>query len=117
MVPPNQDKPKRIPPNAGKGRKKGSLNKTTRAVREMAAAMIGRSSYRKSLEKRLDSGKAPHMEVLYHHYAHGKPKETVRHEDAPATLQVISLRNRADIQMIKGAFDADATIDDQDDDE
>jgi hypothetical protein len=33
-------------------------------------------SYRRSLMQRLEAGKAPHMEVLLHRYAFGKPKHT-----------------------------------------
>jgi len=62
---------------AGKGRPPGSLNKTTREIRDAARAILDRPEYRASLEKRLDAGRAPHMETLLHHYAFGKPKELV----------------------------------------
>jgi hypothetical protein len=61
----------------GKGRPPGSLNKTTREIRDAAKAILDRPEYRASLKKRLDAGKAPHMETLLHHYAYGKPKETI----------------------------------------
>jgi hypothetical protein len=111
------NKPKRMPPNAGKGRGKGNLNKTTMAAKEFAEVMLNRPAYEKSLQQRLDEGKAPHMEILLHHYRSGKPKDTVRVEDAPATLQVIALRSRADIQLLNGAIDVDAEVGDGDDDE
>ena len=73
---------KKTPPNAGKGRGKGNKNKATLAAKEFAEAMLNRPAYEKSLQKRLDAGKAPHMEVLLHHYRSGKPKDTVKHEGA-----------------------------------
>lgn len=76
---PESKKPKRKPPNAGKGRGKGNLNKTTLAAKEFAEAMLNRTAYEKSLRRRLDAGKAPHMEILLHHYRSGKPKETIEH--------------------------------------
>jgi hypothetical protein len=71
-------KRKRLPPNAGKGRPKGSLNKNTKAIKDASALLLGDKAYQASLKQRLVEGKAPHMEVLLHHYAHGKPKDTVQ---------------------------------------
>jgi len=105
----------KLPPNAGKGRKKGSKNKATMAAKEFAQAMLNRPEYEASLQDRLDAGKAPHMEVLLHHYIHGKPRETVRVEEKPAPLQVIALRTRQDVQALIGARDADAGPDADDD--
>ncbi len=106
---------KHIPPNAGKGRGKGNVNKTTQAARELSSDLLARPAYRRSLQKRLDAGKAPHMEVLLHHYAYGKPKETVKVEEQPAELKVMILRSRADIQAINGPVDHDADVDSDDD--
>jgi hypothetical protein len=58
-----------------RGRPPGALNKATREIRDAARLMLDRPEYRESLQKRLDAGKAPHMELLLHHYAFGKPKE------------------------------------------
>ena len=71
------DKPK--PPNAGKGRPKGAVNKTTAEAREFAEQFLSRPAYSDSLRRRVDAGKAPHMEVLLWHYAKGKPKELTEH--------------------------------------
>ena len=68
---------RRKPPAAGKGRQKGVPNKVTRDSREMAARLVTDPAYVANLRERLVEGKAPHMETLLHHYAYGKPKETV----------------------------------------
>lgn len=62
---------------AGPGRPKGSLNKATREIKDIASGLLSDPAYVTSLKRRLTSGKAPHMETLLHHYAYGKPKETV----------------------------------------
>ena len=61
----------------GGGRPKGSPNKATREIRDAARALVEDPAYRRALAKRLRNGKAPQMEVLLHHYAYGKPKETL----------------------------------------
>jgi hypothetical protein len=68
---------KRKPPNAGKGRGKGNLNKTTKAIREVSTKLLTDTVYQQNLKRRLIDGVAPHMETLLHHYAYGKPKDTV----------------------------------------
>lgn len=62
---------------AGPGRPKGSLNKATREIKDIAAGLLSDPAYVESLTRRLRGGKAPHMETLLHHYAYGKPKEQV----------------------------------------
>lgn len=62
---------------AGPGRPKGALNKATREIKDIAAGLLSDPAYVESLRRRLTSGKAPHMETLLHHYAYGKPKESV----------------------------------------
>lgn len=59
------------------GRPKGSVNKTTRQIREIATGLVDDPAYLAKLKERLREGKAPHMETLLHYYAYGKPKETV----------------------------------------
>ena len=59
------------------GRRKGTPNEATREIKEASRQILERPAYLKSLQKRLDDGKAPHMETLLHHYAYGKPKETM----------------------------------------
>jgi hypothetical protein len=59
------------------GRPKGIPNKNTRAIKEFASELLSDPAYVAELKLRLQSGKAPHMETLLHHYAYGKPKEQV----------------------------------------
>jgi hypothetical protein len=66
--------------NAGKGRPKGSQNKSTGEVRDLARALVNDPEYRRNLDVRLKRGKlAPMVESMLWHYAYGKPKETVEH--------------------------------------
>lgn len=59
------------------GRPKGTPNKVTIEVRELARAMVENETYRSRLGRRLRSGKlAPAVETMLWHYAYGKPKET-----------------------------------------
>jgi hypothetical protein len=99
------------------GRPAGQPNKATKEIKAASQKILGDTAYQASLRKRLKAGKAPHMEVLLHHYAYGKPKETVRVEEQPAELRVTILRTKADIELIKGPLDPDAEINDPDDDE
>ena len=62
---------------AGPGRPKGAVNKATREIKDIASGMLSDPAYVESLRRRLTSGKAPHMEPLLHHYAYGKPKESL----------------------------------------
>jgi hypothetical protein len=58
-------------------------NKATQEIKEFARNILISDSYRRSLVRRIEAGKAPQMEVLLHHYAFGKPKHTYV-EPAPA---------------------------------
>lgn len=66
------------PPAAGKGRPKGALNKTTREIKSFALKFLSSREYVDSAKARVLSGDAPHLETLWHHYAFGKPKESVQ---------------------------------------
>jgi hypothetical protein len=59
------------------GRQRGSLNKATREIKAFTSAFLSSRAYIASAKKRVLEGKAPHLEALWHHYAFGKPKETV----------------------------------------
>lgn len=61
----------------GGGRPKGVPNVASREIKDAARLLVSDEAYVESLRKRLPAGKAPHMETLLHHYAYGKPKETV----------------------------------------
>lgn len=77
---------KKLPPNAGKGRPKGALNKSTRDIQEFSRATLEDPEYVRELKTRLRRGKAPHVETLLYHYAFGKPKETLNVEHVPPFL-------------------------------
>lgn len=72
----------------GPGRPKGLQNKATRDIQAFSRGMLERPEYIASLQQRLDEGKAPHMETLFHHYGWGKPKDTLIVEDAPRPLVI-----------------------------
>lgn len=59
------------------GRPVGATNKASREIKDIASGMLSDPAYVESLRRRLTSGKAPHMETLLHHYAYGKPKESL----------------------------------------
>jgi hypothetical protein len=81
---------------AGKGRPPGSPNKVTREIREAARLMLDRSEYRDSLRRRLDAGKAPHMETLLHFYAWGKPKERIELDARLSGNTIVVMKQLAD---------------------
>lgn len=64
------------------GRPKGVTNKNTREIKNAATALVEDPKYLASLQHRLMSGKAPHMETLLFHYAYGKPKDITEHQGA-----------------------------------
>lgn len=58
------------------GRRAGSLNKATVEAKAACAALVDDPAYRRSLGRRLRTGKlSPAMECLLWYYAKGKPKE------------------------------------------
>jgi hypothetical protein len=59
------------------GRQKGTPNKATREVRELARRLVEDPEYQLKLKARLDAGQASALELLLWHYAYGKPKEAV----------------------------------------
>ena len=60
----------------GPGRPKGSPNKVTTAVREIAQSIVNDETYRKNLISRMRSGSImPGVETMLWHYAYGKPTE------------------------------------------
>ncbi len=60
----------------------------TREIKEVAHNLLERPAYVASLRRRLDAGEAPHMETLLHHYAYGRPKESM---DVTVTAVVAGL--------------------------
>jgi len=61
------------------GRPKGSPNKATTEIKLASRKLLQDKGYQDSLKFRLAAGKAPHMEVLLHHYAFGKPADKTEH--------------------------------------
>ena len=61
----------------GKGRPKGTPNKATRAIQEVAQSLLSDEQYVDALVRRLRRGTAGAVEPLLYHYAYGKPKDTV----------------------------------------
>lgn len=58
------------------GRKAGVPNKATREFKVAARAFVESPAYRTSAERRMTSGKAPHLELFFLQHAYGKPKDT-----------------------------------------
>jgi hypothetical protein len=66
------------PPAAGRGRPKGAVNKTTREIKTFAMRFLSSPDYVANAKARVLEGDAAHLEVLWHHYAYGKPKESLQ---------------------------------------
>jgi hypothetical protein len=62
---------------AGPGRPKGSVNQTTRIMRDVARGLLEDPEYVRRLRARLIAGKAGRIEPLLYAYAYGKPKDTL----------------------------------------
>lgn len=73
---PESNNPKRKPPNAGKGRPKGSKNRRTLEVEQLADKVFD-AEYVRVLKARIRRGKAPHMETFLAGHKWGLPKKTV----------------------------------------
>jgi hypothetical protein len=71
------------------GRPKGAINKATREAKAFLEKFLTSKDYRDSAVRRVQKGKAPHLEVLWHHYAFGKPKDTVKHEGELPPFRVV----------------------------
>ena len=79
----------------GGGRVKGVPNRTTHEIKQFAVRFLGSDAYVENAKHRVIQGKAPHLEVLWHHYAYGKPKETV-HLQSEIPAFVLRLEKDAD---------------------
>lgn len=59
----------------GSGRKRGTLNRVTREVRDFARSILEADDYREHLRRRLIAGElSPQIETLLYHYAFGVPR-------------------------------------------
>jgi hypothetical protein len=70
--------------NPGGGRPKGARNNATLEIKEFARNFLMSHRYRRALERRILAGTAPHIEVLLHHYAFGKPTDKYVEPAPPA---------------------------------
>jgi len=70
------------------GRPKGVPNKASADVRIRARALVEDPVYVLGLKKRILDGKSVPLEIMLHHYAYGKPRETVEVEGA-VTIKVL----------------------------
>ena len=70
------------------GRPKGVPNKACADVRIRVRALVEDPVYVLGLKKRILDGKSVPLEIMLHHYAYGKPRETVEVEGA-VTIKVL----------------------------
>ncbi len=70
------------------GRPKGVPNRASTDVRIRARALVEDPVYVLGLKKRILDGKSVPLEIMLHHYAYGKPRETVEVEGA-VTIKVV----------------------------
>lgn len=76
LAPPSPRNGVRLPP--GPGRPFGSVNKAYGFIQKRCRELLESEEYIKSVKARLHNGTlAPQLEALFHHYAYGKPKDTV----------------------------------------
>jgi hypothetical protein len=74
------------------GRKKGSLNKTTREAKELCASLLQNPTYLRNLRNRvLDGTLPPALEAMLWHYAYGVPKQTVALETKPWPMYTLAV--------------------------
>jgi hypothetical protein len=80
------------------GRPKGTPNKATAEIRDLARSLLSRPGYLRHMERQLDEGKLPPpILVMLHHYAYGKPKETVEH-----TTSTEGLLHKIELVLVNG---------------
>jgi hypothetical protein len=60
------------------GRPKGTRNKSTQEIRNLAQRLLTDRTYQKSLKKRLLAGTAGQIEIVLFYFAYGKPVDRVR---------------------------------------
>ena len=98
------DKPRGRPFEKGDaraGRPKGTPNKVTVEIRELARSMILDEGYQKKLRADLHSGKLPPpLVALLFHYGFGKPKET--HELTGPDGGPIESVSRIEVVLVDG---------------
>lgn len=90
--------------NPGGGRPKGMPNKATLEIKAFARNFLMSDKYRRTLERRILAGTAPHMEVLLHQYAFGKPtdKYVEPARPAPPDRELLSRMTIEELREIRG---------------
>ena len=73
------------------GRTKGSVNKSTAAMKELAESLLTDSIYREKLKERLRAGKAGQVEIELMHYWAGKPKDVVQLDAGSSLGELLAL--------------------------
>lgn len=71
------------------GRKKGTPNKATAGIREIARGFIDDPVYRAALKARIEAGTAGQMEQLLWHYGYGRPVVEMPEDGSTPTSIVI----------------------------
>lgn len=83
-------------PPDGVGRPQGSLNRTSREIRERARRFLESKWYRRILRRRLREGTLPAMvEVTLYHYAYGKPADRIKVQGTVGTYDLPTLLQQA----------------------
>jgi len=59
------------------GKPKGARNKVSRDIAAYARSFLESDEYRASANRRMLTGKAPHLETMLHQYAYGKPPDKI----------------------------------------
>jgi hypothetical protein len=102
---------------AGPGRPPGSKNKITLIAQRNCRNILESDEYKASILRRIVADNlAPAVEVMFHHYAYGKPKDTVEvlrsdasaaetmnaeqlaHEAQRTALEILELKSQAEAQ-------------------
>jgi len=76
------------PPAAGKGRPKGSVNKATKEIRELAQALFDQEYWARTRQRIISGHIAPAIESKLLAYAYGEPKQTL---DVPQLGDITAL--------------------------
>ena len=77
------------------GRTKGTPNKATVEIKELAREILEDPAYQKRLRVRIIRGEAERIETLLYHYAYGKPAETITASQG-ASLEELVLMSHLD---------------------
>ena len=85
--------------NRGGGRPKGVPNKATQEIKEFTRDFLQSDAYRRNVERRILAGKAPQLEILFHHYAFGKPPSGAADGPVPPAMVLFLPRNGRETEV------------------